>query len=119
MTDTISITGIDVFARHGVLEDEQEEGQVFSVDVSLEMDLRRPGISDRLGDTVDYGDLARRVHERVSAERWDLIEKVAQRVAELALEDDRVRSVTVTVHKPDAPMPVAFQDVSVSITRAR
>lgn len=119
MTDGISITGIEVFAHHGVLEDEKEKGQVFAVDLSLDVDLRQAGASDDLADTVDYGDLARRVHERVSSERWDLIEKVAERVAELVLEDQRVSGVTVTVHKPDAPISVPFRDVSVSVTRRR
>ncbi len=102
-----------------MLADEQEEGQVFSIDLTLELDLSRAGASDELADTVDYGDLARRVHERVSSERWNLIEKVAERVAALVLDDHRVGSVTVTVHKPDAPISVPCQDVSVSITRAR
>jgi dihydroneopterin aldolase len=119
VTDSISITGIDVFARHGVLEHEQEEGQVFSVDVSLDLDLSQACVTDDVVDTVDYGDLARRVHDRVASERWDLIEKVAQRVADLVLEDGRVRSVRVTVHKPEAPIPTPFRDVSVTITRAR
>lgn len=119
MTDTVSITGIEVFARHGVLEDEREEGQVFSIDVSLELDLSRAGASDDLADTVDYGELARRVHERVSSEQWNLIEKVAERVADLVLDDRRVGAVTVTVHKPDAPISVPFRDVSVSISRVR
>lgn len=100
-----------------MLDHEQDEGQFFSVDVSVELDLRPAGASDDLGDTVDYGDLARRVHDRVASERWDLIEKVAERVADLVLEDRRVESVTVAVHKPDAPISVPFRDVAVTITR--
>lgn len=119
MTDSISITGIDVFARHGVLKDEQEQGQIFSVDVSLDLDLSRASVSDDVADTLDYGELARMVHDRVASERWNLIEKVADRVADLVLEDQRVSAVTVTVHKPDAPISVPFRDVSVSISRAR
>lgn len=118
-TGTISITGIEVFARHGVLDHEQGQGQFFSLDLSLELDLTPAGASDDLGDTIDYADLARRIHQRVSSERWNLIEKVAERVADLVLEDSRVGSVTVTVHKPDAPVSVPVGDVAVTVTRAR
>lgn len=119
MTDRIAITGLRVFGRHGVLPAEASTGQVFVVDLRLSLDLAPAGRSDRLADTVDYGALARSVHERVAAERWDLIERVAERVAELALEDPRVREVEVTVHKPDAPIPLELDEVSVTIRRGR
>lgn len=107
-------------ARHGVFDHERSAGQRFLVDLDLRVDLALPGSSDRLEDTVDYGALAGVVHDVVAGERWDLIERVASRVAETVLDhDDRIREVTVTIHKPDAPIPHAFADVSVSLTRAR
>ncbi|CAN5859795.1 hypothetical protein BH23ACT5_BH23ACT5_11480 [soil metagenome] len=119
MTDSISITGIEVFAHHGVLESERVEGQIFSVDVTLQFDLSTAGMSDDLADTVDYGRLASDIHELVAGERWDLIERVAERVAELTLGDPRVSGATVTVHKPGAPIAVPFDDVSVTLHRRR
>jgi len=119
VTDRLVVSGIRVFARHGVLSREAEEGQDFLIDVDLGLDTRLAGGSDALGDTVDYGRLAQAVHERVAGERWNLIERVAERVAELCLADARVNSVTVTVHKPGAPLAVSFDDVSVSVTRQR
>ncbi len=119
MTDQIVLRGIAVWARHGVYAEERERGQRFLVDVVADVDLSPAGTSDDLAATVDYGELARAVHERVAGERWDLIERVAERVAELVLEDRRVRAVEVTVHKPQAPMPVTVADVAVVVRRSR
>jgi dihydroneopterin aldolase len=117
--DSIRLSGLRVFARHGVLEQEQESGQTFVIDVELFLDLSRAAASDRLSDTVDYGDLARRVNDAVTTERWDLIERVAQRVADLVLEDEMVSRVQVTIHKPQAPIGLEFGDVAVTLTRER
>lgn len=119
MTDHIELAGLEVFAYHGVLESEQAEGQLFVIDLRLDIDLAPAGESDDLDHTVDYGRLASRVHALVSGERWDLIERVAERVAALALEDQRVAAATVTVHKPQAPIDVPFRDVSVTVRRSR
>lgn len=119
MSDRIVVAGLEVFAHHGVLDGEKESGQLFSVDVEMEVDLRPAARSDDLADTVDYGDLAEKVHRRVAEERWDLIETVADRVADLLLEDPRVTAATVTIHKPQAPLPVPFRDVAVTVRRRR
>lgn len=119
MTDRIALAGLEIFAYHGVLDSEQAEGQLFGVDVALDVDLAAAGASDDLGDTIDYGLLAERIHQRVAGERWNLIERVAQRVAELVLEDRRVMAVEVTIHKPQAPIPVPFGDVTVTLRRSR
>lgn len=119
MTDIIRLEGLKVFAHHGVLEHEKTDGQVFFIDVTLHADLRSAGETDDLEATIDYGALALRVNEVVAGERWDLIERVAERVAEVALEHVRCQSVDVTVHKPHAPIPLPFRDVSVTISRAR
>lgn len=119
MADRIVVEGIRVEARHGVLAEERQRPQPFLVDLVIETDLAEAGASDRLEDTVDYAAVARRVAARVAEERWNLIERVAQRVAEAVLEDSKVRAVEVTVHKPEAPTPVTVGDVSVTIRRTR
>ena len=108
-----------MFARHGVLPEERTVGQVFVVDLAVETDTSVAGRSDDLADTVDYTALASQVARRVQGERWDLLERVAQRVAEAALSFDGVDGVEVTVRKPDAPLGVEFDDVAVTITRRR
>jgi dihydroneopterin aldolase len=117
--DRIAIRGIEVFARHGVLASEKEFGQAFLVDVELFLDLSKAALSDRLEDTVDYGELAQRIHDIVASERWDLIERVAGRVAEVGMQDRRVSQINVTVHKPEAPIAVSLGDVAVTLTRTR
>lgn len=119
MSDRIDLTGIEVYARHGVFEFEQERAQVFKVDVTVFVDLSRAASSDQLADTVDYGRLANEVREVVGAESHRLIETVASRVADAVLADHRVERVRVTIHKPNAPLEVALSDVSVTIERGR
>ncbi len=117
--DRISLIGLEVFAYHGVDAVEQVGGQTFLIDVDLWLDLAEAGATDDLAATVHYGELATAIQTRVSTERWDLIERVAERVAEVALADDRVERTQVTIHKPDAPIPLEFRDVSVTIVRSR
>lgn len=119
MTDRISLTGIEVLAKHGVLDSEQRRAQLFRVDVSADLDLSEPSATDDLSDTLDYGELALEVREVVGSESHALIERVAGRVAETVLNHRQVEQVTVTVHKPHAPVDVVLDDVSVTITRGR
>src|SRR5690606_41114937 len=97
----------------------REDGQDFTIDLRLRVDLADAAASDDVTDTVHYGELAEKVAAVVAGEPVKLIEKLAQRNADAALEDKRVQEVEVTVHKPHAPIPLTFADVSVSIRRAR
>ena len=115
--DSITLRGLRVRAHHGVMERERVTGQTFVVDVKAFLDLSEAGTTDELPSTLDYGTLAEAIHRRVSGERWNLIERVAERVADLVLEDRRVVRVEVTVHKPEAPIGVEFEDVSVTVVR--
>ncbi len=117
--DRITVRGIEVHAHHGVYAAEQELGQTFLIDMTASLDLTKAGATDDLTATIHYGELAQAIHRRVAGERWDLIERVAERVAELVLEDSRVEMVEVTVHKPHAPIALTFDDVAVTITRRR
>ncbi len=119
MTDRIDLTGIEVWARHGVLPAEKTTSQKFLVDLSVVFDTKPAAASDNLDDTVDYGALAERVHAVVESESHRLIETLADRIAQVVLEDPLVSSVQVTVHKPQAPITVPFRDVSVTIERGR
>ncbi len=119
MTDHIDLSGIEVLAKHGVLESEQVTAQIFRVDVRIVLDLSRAGASDDLDDTLDYDAVATEIREVVGSESHALIERVATRVADIVLSHERVQRVTVTVHKPNAPVAVALEDISVTITRDR
>ena len=115
--DRIALTGLRVRGFHGVLPAEREQGQDFVVDVVLWLDLTPAAASDDVGDTVHYGELAERLAAVVAGEPVDLIETLAERLAAVCLSDRRVRQVQVTVHKPSAPIPLDFQDVSVTVVR--
>ena len=103
---------------HGVFEFEKREGQIFVVDLTLGVDTRAAAASDDLQDTVDYGSLVARVKAAVESDPVDLIETVAERIAQVCLVDRRVEWVRVTLHKPDAPIESTFADVTLSITRS-
>ena len=115
--DLISLTGLRVFGRHGVLPEERRDGQDFVVDAVLTVDTRAAAAADDLAATVDYGVLAARLAEVVAGEPVQLIETLAARLAEVCCADARVISAKVTVHKPSAPLPLAFGDVSVTVVR--
>lgn len=117
--DRISIRGLRVFARHGVLESERLRGQDFLIDVTAHLDVSAAAAADDLTRTLDYGELISAISRRVREERWNLIERVAQRVAELVLENPLVEQAEVTVRKPEAPVTEPVEEVSVSITRSR
>ena len=117
--DKVVLTGVRAWGRHGVLDFEREQGQHFVVDVSLSLDLRAASTTDDLSRTVDYGSLAQAVVADVQGEPLNLIEALAERVAQTCLRRPGVAEVEVTVHKPEAPIPVAFTDVAVTLTRSR
>lgn len=119
MNDRIDLTGIEVYARHGVLEHEQETAQVFKVDVTAYTDLSVPGETDDLGDALDYSTLALEIREVVGSESHKLIETVAARVADAVMAHAGVIRSVVTIHKPNAPLDLAFEDVAVTIERSR
>ena len=115
MTDLISLTGLRGYGYHGVYEDERRDGQEFVVDVALEVDTAAAAASDDVADTVHYGELATALVTIVEGEPVNLLERLAQRLADRCLADPRVAAATVTVHKPQAPIPHEFADVAVTI----
>lgn len=117
--DRIDITGIAGWGYHGVFDEERKNGQRFVVDVSIGLDLSGAADSDDLAQTVDYGDLAEGVHDVLASQPKDLIESVARRVVDLCLTYEPVQWARATVHKPMAPIPVAFTDVSVTLERRK
>ena len=117
--DQVVLRGLSVRGRHGVLDAERELGQTFVLDVVLHLDTRAAAADDDLTRTVHYGVLAEQVAAVVAGEPVALVETLAQRVADVALVPEPVVAVDVTVHKPQAPVPVPFADVEVRIRRWR
>jgi dihydroneopterin aldolase len=117
MTDRITLSGLRVRGFHGVLPAERRDGQDFVVDAVLSLDTRAAAASDELADTVDYGVLAGALAKVVAGEPCDLLETLADRLAAVCLAHPLVFEVELTVHKPSAPIPLAFDDVSVTVVR--
>ncbi len=119
MTDEISISGIRAVGYHGVYDHERRDGQEFIADVVLSLSLDAASRSDDVADTVHYGELAEQVAAILAGEPVNLLETLARRIADAALTFALVDAVTVTVHKPQAPIPVPFTDVAVTVRRRR
>ncbi len=119
MSDQIQLRGIQAFGYHGVYPEEKSTGQLFVADVLLKIDLRPAGRSDALADTINYAALAEELVAIMENGSLDLIEALAQRLAQHCLIDQRVTEVEVTVHKPQVKLAVPVSDVSVTIHRAR
>lgn len=117
--DRIDLVGIRGFGFHGVFEEERSTGQEFVVDLSIFCDLRQAGRSDDLASTIHYGELATSVHRLIEGDPVNLIEALAERIANDVLTHQLVERVIVTVHKPSAPITVPFEDVAVTIVRER
>jgi dihydroneopterin aldolase len=118
-TDRLAVHGIEALGHHGVFEFERREGQRFVADLVLGIDTRDAALSDDLQQTVDYGSLVSKVKRAIETDPVDLIETLAQRIADVCLADSRVQWTEVTVHKPDAPVEATFSDVTLTITRTR
>ena len=120
MSDQIVLTGIHGFGYHGLFDQERKDGQDFFVDLTLSVDLKTASQSDAIEDTVNYAEVTDLVVEEITTNPVNLIEKLAVRIAERVLNQQvKVISVTVTVHKPQAPVVAQLKDIAVVITRTR
>lgn len=115
--DHISLVGIEERGRHGMLDHERQDGQLFLVDADIYLDLHGAGASDRIEDTVDYSQTSALISRIITGPPCDLLEKVAAQIAEETLELENVQAVRICLHKPEAPLGLEKQDVKVTIWR--
>ncbi len=118
-SDRIDINGLVVTTVVGALPHERELAQPVRIDLSLHVDLRDAGRTDELGDTANYGDVTQRVADAVRESKDILLERLAERVAEVAVAFDRVEGVEVTVTKIRPPIPEQIENTAVRIQRRR
>ncbi len=119
MSDRIELRGLAVLALCGVLPEERIRRQPFTIDVDVHTDLRAAGASDDLVETIDYGTLCDDVDRIARDEQFALLERFAQRIADVVLGDHRVTSVTVSVRKMRPPVPQQLDTSGVRIHRER
>ena len=118
--DTISVTGIVSFGYHGVFDFERRDGQTFSADVRVALSTNSQAArTDDIADALNYAELGERVKAHLHGEPVNLIETLAENIAQDVLCRFDCAGVEVTVHKPQAPLAHPFSDVACSITRWR
>jgi dihydroneopterin aldolase len=115
--DRILIAGLREVGVHGVLPEERVRPQPFEVDIELHVDLAKAGASDDLGDTVDYGTVCDAVSKVVASESYQLLERLAQRIADVCRSDPRVVGVAIEVRKLEPPVAARVEHIGVRIQR--
>lgn len=115
--DKIIIKGIEVFAFHGALPEENSLGQKFYIDLELYKDLKKAGNLDSLEDTVHYGMVHDTVVTLCKNNTYKLIEKVAEEIAKEVIKNYDINKIKVKIKKPNAPIRGHFEYVAVEIER--
>ncbi len=116
--DEIRISNLEVYAYHGVYPEENEKGQHFYINATLYTDTRAAGLSDDLELSTNYGEVCVFMNDWMKSHTCKLIETVAEELAkELLLKFDLVNKITLEIRKPEAPVGLPFESVSVCITR--
>lgn len=116
--DIIRIDNLEVYAYHGVYDEEKEKGQYFYVNVELYTNTRKAGMNDDLDASTNYGTVCDFIHDFMTKHTYDLIETVAEQLAQaLLLEFKLVKSILLEIRKPHAPIEKEFESVSVEIER--
>ncbi|MBV7509263.1 dihydroneopterin aldolase [Bacillus sp. sid0103] len=118
--DKIYVNRMEFYGYHGVFPEETRLGQRFAVDLAVSLDLKKAGETDELEYSVNYADLYQVCKEIVEGNPYKLVEAVAEKIAATILNGfPLVSEVTVTVIKPDPPIPGHYRSVAVEITRRR
>lgn len=118
--DCITLQGLTFHGHHGCLTHEQENGQTFVIDLSLHADLTKPCKSDSLEDTINYAAVFTTVQRIVTQKRFNLIECLAEVICQTLFKDfDALKSITICVKKPEAPLEGTFEYTAVTLNRKR
>ena len=118
MMDEIVIENLKCFAYHGVLENEKKEGQDFYVSLKMYLDTSMAGNTDDLEKSVDYSAVAAFINDWMKNNTYELIETVANKlVKDILLEFPLCENAEITIKKPNAPIPLPFENVWVNIKR--
>jgi dihydroneopterin aldolase len=114
---TVEVTGLSLFTRHGVTEAERELGQRLLIDLSLELADCDAMITDRVEDTVDYADACEQVALAAQERSYKTLERLCAAIADRLLDRYSAESVRVKVTKPEPPIPLPVEEVSVELWR--
>lgn len=116
--DYINIDKLKVFAHHGVFDEEKENGQIFYVSAKLGIYTRKAGLRDDLSLSINYADVCETIINTMQEYTFDLIEAAAEKLAYVLLKTyTSVENISLTIHKPHAPVNHDFEDISVTVNR--
>ncbi|HZJ84197.1 MAG TPA: dihydroneopterin aldolase [Syntrophomonadaceae bacterium] len=115
--DKILIKGLEFVACHGVMPEEKVIAQKFIIDLELHKDLTLAGQTDDLSNTINYVHIYEEVKDIVENNSFNLIEKMAEHIAQVILEKHLIEAIKVVVYKPNAPIKGRFDYFAVEIFR--
>jgi 7,8-dihydroneopterin aldolase/epimerase/oxygenase len=116
---TVEITGLSVYTHHGVEEAEREVGQRLVFDLSFELDRSDATVTDRVEDTVDYGDVCQQVALAAQGRSYRTLERLCSDVADRMIDRYGAESVTVRAAKPEPPIALPVEEVAVEVWKER
>ncbi len=114
---SVEVTGLSLYTRHGVSEAERELGQRLVFDVAFELDECDATITDRVEDTVDYGEVCEQVALAAQERQYRTLERLCAAVADRLMKRFGAESVRVKAAKPEPPIPLPVEEVSVEVWR--
>ena len=114
---TVEVTGLSLFTRHGVTEAERELGQRLLIDLSLDLTDCDAMVTDRVEDTIDYADACEQVALAAQERSYKTLERLCAAIADRLLDRYAAESVRVKVTKPEPPIPLPVEEVSVELWR--
>lgn len=118
MKDKIFLKGLRFYGYHGVLTAENEIGQIFIVDVEMTLDLSIAGVSDKVEDTVHYGEVFELIKSIMEGQPVNLLEHLAERIAKhINSHYNRVLETKIRITKENPPIPGHYQGVGIEIMR--
>lgn len=117
--DVIKIHRLKVFCNHGVYEEEKINGQNFYISAALYVNTRKAGTTDNLNDSVNYAEVCHKIHHFMTTNTYNLLEAVAENLAYFILSEySMIKAIDLTISKPEAPIGLPFDDITVTINRA-
>ncbi len=114
---SVEVTGLSLYTRHGVSEAERELGQRLVFDVAFELDECDATITDRVEDTVDYAEVCEQVALAAQERQYRTLERLCAAVADRLMKRFGAESVRVKATKPEPPIPLPVEEVSVEVWR--
>jgi 7,8-dihydroneopterin aldolase/epimerase/oxygenase len=118
-TVTVEITGLSLYTRHGVSEAERELGQRLVLDVAFELSDCDAMVTDRVEDTVDYGEVCEQVALAAQERSYKTLERLCAAIADRLMERYAADTVRVKAAKPEPPIALPVDEVSVEVWRER